>query len=73
MVEHYEQRPIVEEFHQGLKTGLQIEERQYETAESLMPLIGMISVQAVRLLQLRSVARDAPETPARKLVPFGMA
>lgn len=69
VIEHYEQRPTVEEFHQGLKTGLQIEERQYESAESLMPLIGLISVQAVRLLQLRSVARDAPETPARKLVP----
>lgn len=26
-------------------------------------------MQAVRLLQLPNVARDAPETPARKLVP----
>jgi hypothetical protein len=32
-------------------------------------VIGMICVQAVRLLQLRHVARRAPETPARKLVP----
>lgn len=69
VVEHYEQRPIVEEFHKGLKTGLQVEGRQYETADRLEPVIGVICVQAVRLLQLRDVARQAPETPARKLVP----
>ena len=33
-------------------------------------MIGVICVQAVRLLQLRDVARQAPETPARKLVPL---
>ena len=32
-------------------------------------MIGVICIQAVRLLQLRDVARQAPETPARKLVP----
>ena len=69
VIGYYEQRPIVEEYHQCLKTGLQIEERQYESAETLRPVIGVICVQAVRLLQLRDVARHAPETPARKLVP----
>jgi transposase-like protein/transposase Tn5 family protein len=68
-IEYYEQRPIIEEYHQCLKTGLQIEERQYESADRLRPVIGVICVQAVRLLQLRNVARQAPETPARKLVP----
>jgi len=69
VIEYYELRPTVEEYHQCLKTGLQIEERQYENADRLRPVIGMICVQAVRLLQLRNVARQAPETPARKLVP----
>lgn len=69
IVEHYEQRPLVEEYHKCLKTGLQVEGRQYETADHLEPVIGMICVQAVRLLQLRDVAREAPETPVRKLVP----
>ena len=69
MVEHYEQRPVVEEYYKGLKTGLQIEGRQYETAGRLSAVIGVICVQAVRLLQLRDVARQAPETSARKLVP----
>lgn len=70
VIEHYEQRPVVEEYHKGLKTGLQVEGRQYETADRLEPVIGVICVQAVRLLQLRDVARQAPETPARKLVPL---
>ena len=70
VVEHYEQRPVVEEYHKGLKTGLHVEGRQYETAERLEPVIGVICVQAVRLLQLRDVARQAPETPAKKLVPL---
>lgn len=69
VVGYYEQRPVVEEYHQCLKTGLQIEERQYESAATLKPVIGVICVQAVRLLQLRDIARQAPETPARKLVP----
>ena len=69
VVEHYEQRPMVEEYHKGLKTGLQVEGRQYESADRLSAVIGVICVQAVRLLQLRDVARQAPETPARKLVP----
>jgi transposase-like protein/transposase Tn5 family protein len=68
-IEYYEQRPTVEEYHKCLKTGLQVEERQYESADRLRPVIGMICIQAVRLLQLRDVARQAPETPARKLVP----
>jgi hypothetical protein len=70
VVEHYEQRPVVEEYHKCLKTGLQVEGRQYETADRLEPVIGVICVQAVRLLQLRDVARQAPETPAKKLVPL---
>ena len=68
-IEYYEQRPTVEEYHKCLKTGLQVEERQYESADRLRPVIGVICIQAVRLLQLRDVARQAPETPARKLVP----
>jgi hypothetical protein len=70
VIEHYEQRPVVEEFHKCLKTGLQIEYRQYESADRLEPVIGMICVQAVRLLQLRDVARQSPDTPAKKLVPL---
>ncbi len=33
-------------------------------------MIGVICVQAVRLLQLHDVARTAPDTPARNVVPL---
>ena len=69
VIEFYEQRTMVEEYHKGTKTGLQVESRQYESADRLAPVIGVICVQAVRLLQLRDVARDAPQTPAEKVVP----
>jgi hypothetical protein len=52
-----------------MKTGLRVEERQYESADRLEPVIGVICVQAVRLLQLKQVSRTAPNTPARRLVP----
>lgn len=69
VIEYYEKRPIVEEFHKALKTGCRIEERQYETSERLEAITGVLSVAAVRLLQLRSASRTTPEQPAREIVP----
>jgi hypothetical protein len=65
----YEQRPVVEEYHKGMKTGLQVERRQYRSSDRLQPVIGVICVQAVRLLQLRDISRRSPSTPAQGLVP----
>jgi hypothetical protein len=69
VIEFYERRPQVEEYHKCLKTGLQIERRQYQSGDRLEPVIGVTCVEAVRLLQLKEVSRIAPETPARRLVP----
>lgn len=69
VIEHYEKRPIVEEYHKCVKTGLQVERRHYKSADRLEPVIGVVCIQAVRLLQLRDVSRKAPDTPARKIVP----
>lgn len=60
----YRCRWVVEEYHQCLKTGCQIEERNVHTAERLIRLLGMFSPIAVRLLQLRDMARRAPELTA---------
>jgi hypothetical protein len=65
----YERRPLIEEFHKCLKTGCRVEERQYQMGDRLAPVIGMLSVLAVRLLQLKMVARQQPETPAARVVP----
>jgi hypothetical protein len=70
VVEHYEKRWIVEEFHKALKTGCRVEERQYKTSARLENITGLLSVIAVRLLQIRSAARHTPEQPAANLIPM---
>jgi hypothetical protein len=59
----YECRFVVEEYHKAQKTGCQIEDLQFETAQSLQPMIGILSVIAVMLLNLRQAAkREGAET-----------
>jgi len=63
----YALRWMIEEFHKCQKTGCQVEMRRLEDADRLEPLIGLLSVLAVWLLQLKFVARDNPDTPAQAL------
>jgi len=60
----YSLRWLVEEYHKALKTGCQVEERQMETRGRLEACIGLLTVVAVRLLQLKLWARQEPEKPA---------
>lgn len=69
IIEYYEQRPLIEEYHKCLKTGCQVETRQYRAAHRLEAAIGLIAVLAVRLLQLKQAARSEPDRPAHELVP----
>jgi hypothetical protein len=66
----YERRPIVEEFHKGLKTGCGIETMQFEKIERLEPAIAIIAAVTTTLLRLRDAARadDAATRPAREVV-----
>jgi Transposase DNA-binding len=69
VIEYYEKRPLVEEFHKALKTGCRVEERQYETSDRLEAITAVLSVTAIRLLQLRSAARETPDRAATDVVP----
>jgi hypothetical protein len=69
IVDYYGCRWLIEEYHQCLKSGCKVESRQLETAERLEPLIGMLTIVAVRLLQLKNDARLTPDKPAVKCVP----
>jgi hypothetical protein len=69
VIEYYESRWLVEEYHKALKTGCRVEERQLKTASRLEAMVGLMGVSAVRLLQLKSLARTSPETPAHHVVP----
>jgi hypothetical protein len=69
---YYGLRWLIEEYHKCLKSGCKVEERQLESAERLGPLIGMLSVVAVRLLQLKNDARVHPDKLASECVPGGL-
>ena len=67
VAEGYSFRWTIEEFHKCEKTGCQVEMRRLEHVDRLEPLIGLLSVLAVWLLELKFVARDQPEEPASTL------
>jgi len=69
VISYYEQRPLIEEFHKALKTGCRLEDRLYETAKRWEAVTAMLSIVAVRLLQLKTVAKAEPNRPAEELVP----
>lgn len=71
VIGYYERRPLVEEFHKALKTGCRIEDRLYETAARWENLTGFLSIVAVRLLQLKTIATKQPDLPAIAIVPRG--
>jgi transposase-like protein/transposase Tn5 family protein len=68
-VDWYRARWIVEDYHQGLKTGCRVEQRQVQSYEGLRRLLGLLAPTAVRLLQLRATARQSPEQPASQTLP----
>jgi hypothetical protein len=68
-VEWYRMRWIVEDYHQCLKTGCLLEERQLQNFEGLRRMLGLLAPLAVRLLQLRASVRQEPERAARELLP----
>ncbi|MGH7222948.1 MAG: IS4 family transposase [Gemmataceae bacterium] len=67
----YCRRVVIEEFHKAQKTGCDIERMQFEQAARLEPAIGLVSVVALTLLQLRDAGRDAETAgqPATLWVP----
>jgi hypothetical protein len=62
--EWYACRPLIEDFHQVEKTGCGEEDLRFETAEALWPMLGVLSVVAVRVLQLRWWGRAGAGSPA---------
>jgi hypothetical protein len=69
-VNWYECRWVLEEYHKAQKTGCAIEELQFTSSQALEPMIGLLSVVAVTLLNLREAARRpaAKERPASEVV-----
>jgi Transposase DNA-binding len=66
----YECRWVIEEYHKGQKTGCAIQDLQFTSSQALQPMIALLSVVAVKLLNLREASRrpDAKERRATDLV-----
>ena len=67
-VEWYRHRWLVEDYHQCLKSGCRMEERQLQSVDGLIRLLGLLSPLAVRLVQIREYARSEPERPAHEVI-----
>ena len=67
IVGYYEKRWLIEEWHKVLKTGMRVEDRQLKTSGRLEAMMGLMSVAAVRLFQLKGEARTAQSDERRKL------
>lgn len=65
----YTDRWLVEDYHQCLKSGCRIEQRQLQDAAGLIRCLGILAPIAMRLLQLREIARWTPERLATKALP----
>ena len=74
-VDFYACRPLIEDYHKGLKTGLGVERLRFAHADRLEPAVALLSVVAALLLSLRDAARrpDADVTAATTLVPASFA
>jgi hypothetical protein len=63
-VHWYSLRWLIEEYHKALKTGCAIEQSQLGSAHGLKNLLAFLAIVAVRLLQLRCLARNQPDSLA---------
>ncbi len=69
VIEYYEKRWLIEEFHKAIKTGCRLEARQLRDAQRLEAVAGFTCVLSVRLVQLKTIATTQPDLPAIHVVP----
>ena len=63
VVKAYACRWLIEEYHKALKTGTGVENSQLSTAQRIEALLGILAVVAVRLLNLKLLARVETSSP----------
>jgi hypothetical protein len=69
IISYYEKRWLIEEWHKSLKSGCGVADHQLKASHRLEALTGLLSVVAVRLLQLKGFARSEPERSATEVAP----
>lgn len=69
VLEYYEHRWMIEEYNRVAKSGCSIETHALRTAERLEAIVGLTSIIAVRLFQLKHIGRNQPDAKATANVP----
>lgn len=68
VVDKYCARWVIEEFHMALKTGVGIEDRQFESFDVHTTFLAFATIVACRILALRSAARAPEPIPATEIL-----
>jgi len=69
VVEIYRRRWLIEEFFKALKTGCKLEERQMNSASTMLNVMVMLMPVAWHLLLVRSLDRFFPDLPWESVLP----
>lgn len=64
----YKYRWLIEEYHKCIKTGCNVEKKQFKESLRIENFLGIANVIAVRLLQLKGFARNSPNRPAKEII-----
>lgn len=68
IIRWYKHRWIIEEYHKCLKTGCEVEKKQLREAFRIENFLGIACVIAVKILQIRDMAREIPERKAKEVI-----
>lgn len=69
VIEDYENRWLIEEYHKVIKSGCSIQCHALRSADRLEPLIGLVGVLGIRLFQLKLLGRNDRQRRASSHVP----
>jgi hypothetical protein len=69
VVNIYQKRWLIEEYHKAIKTGFRIENNQLKQANRILALFGMIGVMATQLLALKEHCHLNPLQEVEKEIP----
>ena len=68
VVDAYRARWLIEEYFKALKSGCSYEARELRSVHTLTNMLGLLAVIAWRLLLLRALERQEPQTPAAEII-----
>lgn len=67
-MDDYTCRPVIEDWHMGIKTGCAVEDRQFESRHAHENFLAIATIAAAHLLAIRTAARALQPVPADKVV-----